>query len=149
MPLLRENWGPSLCSLMADCQLALCSFRSAKSHNAFWHGKRQNTWWRARRQLGSWLRSHIMEWKMQTNGKREIKTWGKYHRGVRSRMCSLGAATRRWTFAGGQCRGRDHELPVSWLLGEHISVVVDLCFHCLISLYLSSKPQSKQCASCF
>lgn len=57
---------------------------------------------------------------------------------------SQGAATKRWTFAGGQCRGMGHELPVSWLL-----VVVDLCFHCLISLYLGSKPKSKQCASCF
>lgn len=124
MPQLRENWRPSLCLLMADCQPALCSFRSAKSHNAFWHGKRKNTWWRARRQLGSWLRSCIMEWKRWTNGKRERKTWEKYHRemwgeGVVFGM-SQGAATKRWTIAGGHCRGMDHRLPVGLLPVEDL-----------------------------
>lgn len=153
MPQLRENWRPSLCLLMADCQLALCSFRSAKSHNAFWHGKGQNTWWRARRQLGSWLRSCIMEWKRWTNGKRERKTWEKYHRamwveGVVFGM-SQGAATKRWTIAGDTAGAWTTDSQwVCFLRKTYFSGGAPL-FHCLISLYLGSKLKSKQCSSCF
>lgn len=154
MPLLRENWGPSLCLLVADCQLALCSFRSAKSHNAFWHDKRQKRWWRARRQLGSWLRSHIMEWKTWTNGKGERKTWEKYHREVWGAGCALwdvpGSSNKEMDYRSGIVQGCGPRTPSGfascWRL---VSVVVHLCFHCLLSLYLGSKPKSKQCASCF
>lgn len=151
MPLLSENWGLSLCLLMADCQLALCSFRSAKCHNAFWHGKRKNTWWRARRQLGSWLRSWIMEWKTRAKG-REKHGENIAERGVRSRVCSLGCSREQQQRDGllqGAVQGHEPQTLSGFAFcGRLISVVMDLYFHCLISLYLALKPKSKQCTSC-
>lgn len=86
-------WGKSeghlFCLVAPGCQLALCSFRLATSHAGFWPDKRQKKWWKAGRWLGSWLRGHIREWRAQTHGKRERKTWEINHREECGAGCAL------------------------------------------------------------
>lgn len=95
------------------------------------------------------------------HGVKEMNKWEKgeknmgkiSQRDVR-RGCGLwdvpGSSNKEMDYCRGTLERHGPQTPSGFAsCGRLISLVVDMCFHCFISLYLGSKLKSKQCSSCF